>query len=212
MTKPEEELTDQEIYSFIFAPGFSTKEKVTEFSGRGVGMDVVVSNIKSLGGQVTVDSVYGQGSTTIIKIPLTLAIIEGMSVGVGKSCFSIPISYINRSFRPDAGQIFRDPDGTEMIMVEGKCAPVVRLNQVYGIDNAIEDETNGIILILEAGDQKYAVVADKLLGVQEIVVKPVPKYIQKVMKTTGISGCTLLGDGSISLILDPQQLNIMIYE
>ena len=212
LTKPEEELTDQEIYSFIFAPGFSTKEKVTEFSGRGVGMDVVVSNIKSLGGQVTVDSVYGQGSTTIIKIPLTLAIIEGMSVVVGKSCFSIPISYINRSFRPDAGQIFRDPDGTEMIMVEGKCAPVVRLNQVYGIDNAIEDETNGIILILEAGDQKYAVVADKLLGVQEIVVKPVPKYIQKVMKTTGISGCTLLGDGSISLILDPQQLNIMIYE
>ena len=212
LTKPEEELTDQEIYSFIFAPGFSTKEKVTEFSGRGVGMDVVVSNIKSLGGQVTVDSVYGQGSTTIIKIPLTLAIIEGMSVGVGKSCFSIPISYINRSFRPDTGQIFRDPDGTEMIMVEGKCAPVVRLNQVYGIDNAIEDETNGIILILEAGDQKYAVVADKLLGVQEIVVKPVPKYIQKVMKTTGISGCTLLGDGSISLILDPQQLNIMIYE
>ena len=212
LTKPEEELTDQEIYSFIFAPGFSTKEKVTEFSGRGVGMDVVVSNIKSLGGQVTVDSVYGQGSTTIIKIPLTLAIIEGMSVGVGKSCFSIPISYINRSFRPDAGQIFRDPDGTEMSMVEGKCAPVVRLNQVYGIDNAIEDETNGIILILEAGDQKYAVVADKLLGVQEIVVKPVPKYIQKVMKTTGISGCTLLGDGSISLILDPQQLNIMIYE
>ena len=212
LTKPEEELTDQELYSFIFAPGFSTKEKVTEFSGRGVGMDVVVSNIKSLGGQVTVDSVYGQGSTTIIKIPLTLAIIEGMSVGVGKSCFSIPISYINRSFRPDAGQIFRDPDGTEMIMVEGKCAPVVRLNQVYGIDNAIEDETNGIILILEAGDQKYAVVADKLLGVQEIVVKPVPKYIQKVMKTTGISGCTLLGDGSISLILDPQQLNIMIYE
>ena len=212
LTKPEEELTDQEIYSFIFAPGFSTKEKVTEFSGRGVGMDVVVSNIKSLGGQVTVDSVYGQGSTTIIKIPLTLAIIEGMSVGVGKSCFSIPISYINRSFRPDAGQIFRDPDGTEMIMVEGKCAPVVRLNKVYGIDNAIEDETNGIILILEAGDQKYAVVADKLLGVQEIVVKPVPKYIQKVMKTTGISGCTLLGDGSISLILDPQQLNIMIYE
>ena len=206
LTKPEEELTDQEIYSF------TTKEKVTEFSGRGVGMDVVVSNIKSLGGQVTVDSVYGQGSTTIIKIPLTLAIIEGMSVGVGKSCFSIPISYINRSFRPDAGQIFRDPDGTEMIMVEGKCAPVVRLNQVYGIDNAIEDETNGIILILEAGDQKYAVVADKLLGVQEIVVKPVPKYIQKVMKTTGISGCTLLGDGSISLILDPQQLNIMIYE
>ena len=211
LTKPENEYTDREIYSFIFAAGFSTKEAVTEFSGRGVGMDVVVSNIKSLGGDVLVDSEPGQGSLTTIKIPLTLAIIEGMSVSVGHSSFTIPITYISRSFRPEPGQIFQDPDGHEMIMIEGKCCPVLRLYQQYGLEGAVADETKGIMLVLEAGEKKFGVVADKLLGVQEIVVKPVPKYIKKMMKTTGVSGCTLLGDGSISLILDPQLLNKMIY-
>lgn len=211
ITKPESELTDREIYSFIFAPGFSTKEKVTEFSGRGVGMDVVVSNIKSLGGKVIVDSEPGIGSVTTIKIPLTLAIIEGMSVQVGGSRFTIPINYISRSFRPEEGQIFQDPDGQEMIMVQGKCCPVVRLYDMYKIEGAVSEPTEGIVLLLEAGEKIIGVLADKLLGVQEIVVKPVPQYIHKVMQTTGISGCTLLGDGSISLILDPQKMHSMIY-
>lgn len=211
LTKPESELTDREIYSFIFAPGFSTKEKVTEFSGRGVGMDVVVSNIKSLGGKVIVDSEPGIGSVTTIKIPLTLAIIEGMSVQVGGSRFTIPINYISRSFRPEEGQIFQDPDGQEMIMVQGKCCPVVRLYDMYKIEGAVSEPTEGIVLLLEAGEKIIGVLADKLLGVQEIVVKPVPQYIHKVMQTTGISGCTLLGDGSISLILDPQKMHSMIY-
>lgn len=212
INKPEEELTDQEIYSFIFAPGFSTKEKVTEFSGRGVGMDVVVSNIKSLGGKVLVDSVPGIGSTTTIKIPLTLAIIEGMSVAVGDSSFTVPINYISRSFRPEEGEIFQDPDGAEMIMVHGSCYPVVRLYDMYDIENAVTNPTEGILLLLEAGEARFGVLADKLLGVQEIVVKPVPSYISKMVKTTGISGCTLLGDGSISLILDPQQMHNIIFD
>ena len=212
IAKPEAELTDQEIYSFIFAPGFSTKEKVTEFSGRGVGMDVVVSNIKSLGGNVLVDSEPGLGSTTTIKIPLTLAIIEGMSVAVGESTFTVPINYISRSFRPEEGEIFRDPDGSEMIMVQGDCCPVVRLYDIYSIPDAIQEPTEGILMLLEAGDTRFGVMADRLLGVQEIVVKPVPKYISKQVKTTGISGCTLLGDGSISLILDPQQVHNIIFD
>ena len=195
----------------MFAPGFSTKEKVTECSGRGVGMDVVVANIKSLGGQVVVDSIPGQGSTTTIKIPLTLAIIDGMSVGVGDSSFTIPINCISRSFRPEPGQIFRDPDGSEMIMVGEKCCPVIRLYEMYGIEGAVTEPEEGIILILEAGDKIFGILSDKLLGVQEIVVKPIPQFIHKVMQTTGISGCTLLGDGSISLILDPQKLHNMIY-
>lgn len=211
LTRPEEEYTDGEIYSFIFAPGFSTKEKVTEFSGRGVGMDVVVSNIKALGGHVLVDSNPGQGSLTTIRIPLTLAIIDGMSVTVGQSSFTIPISSISRSFRPAPGQIFRDPEGQEMIMVQEKCCPVVRLNELYNIEDAVTEPTEGIVMLLEAGDRTFGVLADRLLGVQEIVVKPVPAYISKVMNTTGISGCTLLGDGSISLILDPQRLHHMIY-
>ncbi|WP_297966108.1 chemotaxis protein CheA [uncultured Anaerovibrio sp.] len=212
LTKPESELTDREIYSFIFAPGFSTKEAVTEFSGRGVGMDVVVSNIKALGGKVIVDSEPGLGSTTTIKIPLTLAIIEGMSVSVGGSRFTVPINYISRSFRPEEGAIFKDPDGSEMIMVQGSCCPVVRLYDMYGIADAIQEPTEGILLLLEAGDTRFGVLADELLGVQEIVVKPVPKYISRMMKTTGISGCTLLGDGSISLIIDPQQVHNIIFD
>lgn len=211
LTKPEEEYTDGEIYSFIFAPGFSTKEKVTEFSGRGVGMDVVVSNIKALGGHVLVDSTPGQGSITTIRIPLTLAIIDGMSVTVGESSFTIPISSISRSFRPEPGQIFRDPDGQEMIMVQESCCPVIRLNELYSIEGAVTEPVEGIVMLLEAGDKTFGVVADRLLGVQEIVVKPVPAYISRVMNTTGISGCTLLGDGSISLILDPQKLHQIIY-
>ncbi|WP_027406707.1 chemotaxis protein CheA [Anaerovibrio sp. RM50] len=212
LTKPESELTDREIYSFIFAPGFSTKEAVTEFSGRGVGMDVVVSNIKSLGGKVIVDSEPGLGSTTTIKIPLTLAIIEGMSVSVGGSRFTVPINYISRSFRPEEGAIFKDPDGSEMIMVQGNCCPVVRLYDMYDIPDAIHEPTDGILLLLEAGEARFGVLADELLGVQEIVVKPVPKYISRMMKTTGISGCTLLGDGSISLIIDPQQVHNIIFD
>ena len=206
-TKPEAELTDAEIYQFIFAPGFSTKEQVTEFSGRGVGMDVVVSNIKALGGSVTVDSRMGHGSTTTIRIPLTLAIIEGMNIEVGESRFTIPISSIRRSFRPGETEVFRDEEGKELLLEDGQCCPVVRLHEVYRIEGAEEDLTQGILVLLDTGQgETLAVHADRLTGVQEIVVKPVPLYLSKLMETTGISGCTLLGDGSISLILDAQQL------
>lgn len=211
LTKPETELTDKEIYSFIFAPGFSTKEKVTEFSGRGVGMDVVVQNIKSLGGSVTVDSNPGAGSTTTIKIPLTLAIIQGMSLAVGKSRYTLPITAIRQSFRPDAREIFRDADGNEMIMVRGECYPVIRLHALYHAQGAQESLAEGILVLVETDQRVLGIFADRLLGVQEIVVKPVPKYIQQLSESNGISGCTLLGDGSISLVLDAQQLGKAVY-
>lgn len=211
LTKPEEEYTDQEIFSFIFAPGFSTKEKVTEFSGRGVGMDVVVQNLRALGGDVFVDSVTGQGSTTIIRIPLTLAIIQGMSVSVGKASYTIPITSISQSFKPLEKDIFTDPDGSEMIMVRGECYPVVRLSELYKVKGAITDLTEGILILVETDKNIMGLFADRLIGVQEIVVKPVPQYIQKVSSTSGITGCTLLGDGSISLILDAQGLGKAIY-
>ena len=210
-TKPEAELTDQEIYSFIFAAGFSTKEKVTEFSGRGVGMDVVVQNIKSLGGSVLVDSIPGHGSTTTLKIPLTLAIIQGMSVAVGKNSYTIPITSIRQSFRPSEGDVFADPDGSEMIMVRGQCYPIVRLGRLYHVEQSVADLTEGILILVETGKKIMGIFADRLIGVQEIVVKPVPQYIQQVSHTDGITGCTLLGDGSISLILDAQRLGNEIY-
>lgn len=211
LTKPEAEYTDQEIYHFIFAAGFSTNDNVTEFSGRGVGMDVVVSNIKSLGGSVSMDSDPGKGSTTTIRIPLTLAIIEGMSVGVGSARFTVPISAIRRSIRPKPGEVFKDTDGREMIMEDGECCPVVRLDKIYGIKDAEQDINRGILMLLESrGGGLFALHADELMGVQEIVVKPVPKYISYLADKTGISGCTLLGDGSISLILDAQILGSIL--
>ena len=211
ITKPEAELTDREIYSFIFAPGFSTKEQVTEFSGRGVGMDVVVSNIKQLGGEVVVDSVPGQGSTTTLKIPLTLAIIEGMSMSVGNRSYTIPIMSVRQSFRPNPDDIFFDPDGTEMIMVRGECYPVVRLSRLFGVQDAVEKLDDGILILVETDKKTMGVFADRLIGVSEIVVKPVPKYIEKISQKTGVVGCTLLGDGNISLILGAQNLYKAIF-
>lgn len=201
-TKPEDELTDKEIYSFIFHPGFSTNEKVTEFSGRGVGMDVVLSNIKTMGGTVLVDSVPGQGSITTLKIPLTLAIIECMSIVVGSARYTVPINSIRQSFRPAKEQIIHDPDHGEMIMVRGEIFPIVRLGSLYKVPDAETELENGILLLVEADGRVIGLFADRLLGVQDIVVKPVPKYIQRMSNSCGIAGCTILGDGSISLIID----------
>ena len=211
LTKPEAEYTDKEVYNFIFAPGFSTNDQVTEYSGRGVGMDVVVSNIKALGGKVTVDSTPGQGSTTTIRIPLTLAIVDGMNLEVGSSSFTLPISAIRRSFRPEASQVFIDAEGREMLIEDGRCCPIVRLGQVYGIEDAEPDLTQGILLLVESEDRLFALAADRLLGVQQIVVKPLSAYLGNVTKKTGITSCTLLGDGSISLIIDPAKTAELIY-
>lgn len=210
-TNPEAELTDREIYSFIFAPGFSTNEKITEFSGRGVGMDVVLQNIKALSGTVSVDSTPGQGSVTTLRIPLTLAIIRGMSIAAGQARYTIPITSIRQSFRPEAKDVFQNPDGGEMIMVRGECYPIVRLYEVYHVQDAVRDIDKGILVLVETDKKILGIFADCLLGVQEIVVKPVPAFIQKISNTHGITGCTLLGDGSISLILDAQSLSSQIY-
>lgn len=206
LTKPEEEYTDSEVYSFIFAPGFSTKEQVTEFSGRGVGMDVVVSNLRALGGTVTVDSIPGEGSTTVIRIPLTLAIVDGMCMRVGSSEFTIAISAIRRTFRPLREQIFVDTAGRELFMEQGAPCPIVRLATLYGLDSGVTDPTEGILLVTEHDGRPLALLADELLGVQQIVVKPVPPYIKQLTHSASITGCTLLGDGSISLIIDPVKI------
>ena len=211
LTKPEEEYTDQEVYGFIFAAGFSTNDEVTQYSGRGVGMDVVVSNIHGLGGSVTVDSEEGKGTVTTIRIPLTLAIVDAMVLRVGQSRYTLPIRYIRRSFRPAEGQVFLDAEGREMVMEAGRCCPVLRLARLYGIEGAQEDLTQAILLRVEADGKPFLLAADELLGVQQIVVKPVPKYIRSMTAKTGLTGCTLLGDGGISLIIDPEKTVRLIY-
>ncbi len=202
LNKSVDEMTDKEIYSLIFLPGFSTKENVTEFSGRGVGMDVVTKNIEKVGGSVSVDSSPSKGTVVTLKIPLTLAIIEGMNISVGKSYYTIPITSIKESFRPKKDEVITDPDGSEMIMVRGQCYPIFRLHELYNIKTDITDFTEGIIVMVENDEKSYCIFADQLLGQQQVVVKTLPNYIKKTRNIKGLAGCTLLGDGSISLILD----------
>jgi two-component system chemotaxis sensor kinase CheA len=198
-SKAESELSEREIFSFIFLPGFSMKEAVTEFSGRGVGMDVVVKNIEKVGGMVEIISKKDVGTTINIKIPLTLAIIDGMAVTVGSSSYIIPTIAIKESFRPKGNELITDPDGNEMILIRGKCYPIIRLHKQFGIQTNITSMTDGIILMIEDENGSVCLFADALIGEQQVVVKSLPAYLKKVK---GIAGCTLLGDGSISLIID----------
>lgn len=202
VTKTYEEMTDREIYNLILNPGFSTKEEVTEFSGRGVGMDVVAKNIESIGGAVIVDSVPGEGMTIILKIPLTLAIIEGMNIKVGNARFTLPIVTIKESFRPELSKIIKDTEGREMIMVRGLCYPILRLHEFYMIPTEIKEFNEGILIMVEEDDRSACIFADELIGQQQVVVKALPEYVKKFKQIKGLGGCTLLGDGSISLILD----------
>ncbi|WP_286947908.1 chemotaxis protein CheA [Acetobacterium sp. UBA5834] len=202
LTKPEAEMSDREIFKLILLPGFSTKESITEFSGRGVGMDVVTKNLEEVGGTVLVDSEIDRGTTITLKIPLTLAIVEGMNIRVGKSRYTIPITTISESFRPNLKDCMMDPDNNEMVMVRGQCFPILRLHQHYQIKNAETDLTKGILIMVEQDEKVICVFADELLGQQQVVVKALPNYVNTMKKVLGLAGCTLLPDGSISLIMD----------
>ncbi len=200
--KSENELSDREIYSCIFHPGFSTNDQVTEFSGRGVGMDVVTKNIGAVGGTVTVDSIRDEGTMITLKIPLTLAIMNGMIVRVGKSIFTVPIISIKESFKAKEKDLITDPDGNEMIMIRGECYPVLRLHEIYKVNTDISNIPDGIIVMVENEGKGLCIFVDGLIGEQQVVVKALPSYIRNIKKVRGLAGCTLLGDGSISLILD----------
>ena len=201
--KPENEMTDKEIYSLIFAAGFSTNQVVTEFSGRGVGMDVVQRNVEKMGGSISVDSVPDRGMSVQFRIPLTLAIITGMQVSVAGSIFILPLLSITKSFKPSPGEVFNDPDGNEMILIRGKCYPVVRLHRLFNIEGAKTRPEDGILVLLEGDQHSYCLFVDSLIGEQQTVIKPLPPYITRSLGWQhGIAGCTILGDGSVSLILD----------
>ena len=191
--------TDNEIYRFITLPGFSTKEQVTEYSGRGVGMDVVVKNIQSIGGRLEISSELNKGSEMRLVIPLTLAIINGIVIQAGNSSFVIETSSVKEFVRLTENSIVTEPDGEEYIILRGEAYPFLRLSRRFELDNALEKVDDGIVMVLEHENTQVCVLIDKLVREQEIVVKPIPSYVKKVK---GISGCTQLGDGSIALILD----------
>jgi two-component system chemotaxis sensor kinase CheA len=199
VNKADNELTDNEVYALIMLPGFSTQEKVTEFSGRGVGMDVVKKNIEGVGGAISLSSVPGKGTEVLIKIPLTLAIIDGIEIGVAQSRFTIPTTSIRESFQVSDDKVIADSDGNEIIMIRGQCYPVLRIGRLFGVKNARTDFDTGILVMVEGNGRAACLFADRLIGEQQVVVKALPRYIKHV---PGIAGCTILGDGSISLILD----------
>ena len=198
-SKPESAYTDKEVYQFITLPGFSTKEKVTEYSGRGVGMDVVLSNIASIGGSLEIESEKGKGSKMILKIPLTLAIIDGIVMKVGDTSFVIETGAVKEFVSVNEDMMIHDPDHREFVMIRGECYPVLRVGDRYHLSGYQTDVEKGMMVIMEVDGQHLCLFVDSLVGKQEIVVKPIPAYVKKVK---GLSGCTQLGDGSIALILD----------
>lgn len=208
LTKPESEYSKKEALGLVMLPGFSTNQEVTEFSGRGVGMDVVKKNVESVGGVVALTSEVGKGTTFTMKIPLTLAIVDGMKVTVGKSIFTIPIANIRQSFKITTDEILRDENNCEIVERMGIFYPVVRLHQFYNIDTDVTSLEEGILLWVETSDRSFCLFVDELVGEQQVVVKPLPAFLNYFeLKDFGISGCTILGDGNISIILDIQSLH-----
>lgn len=193
------DFSESEIFRFITLPGFSTKEQVTEYSGRGVGMDVVVKSIQSIGGRLDITSEEGHGSEMTMVIPLTLAIINGIVVQVGASYFVLETASIKEFVRVGEEKIIQEPDGEEYIVLRGEPFPFIRLSERFQLPNAQKSVDDGMVVVMEHEGRQICIMIDRLLQEQEIVVKPIPSYIKKIK---GLSGCTQLGDGSIALIMD----------
>ncbi len=207
LTKPASDYSKKEILSLLLLPGFSTNEEVTEFSGRGVGMDVVKKNVEAVGGTISITSETGKGSCTTLKIPLTMAITDGMEVSVGKSLFTIPIANIRQSFKPQKEEVILDANGNEIIKCLDAFYPIIRIHELYNIETEVTNIEDGILIWVETADKSYCLFVDELLGEQQVVVKPLSPFLGNFnIKSSGIGGCTILGDGNISLILDISNL------
>ena len=196
-------LTDEEVWNFIFEPGFSTAEVVTDISGRGVGMDVVRQNIERLRGQIHVSSRFGIGTTVTLRIPLTLASMDVMLVRVGTARYAIPLGSVRQSFRPRGGDITTTMDGLEVVRVREALYPIVRLHEAFEQTSDTNDLTAGILVIVESHTRKACLFVDEVIGQQQTVIKSLSQYIGTV---SGLSGCMILSDGHIGLILDPEDL------
>ncbi|NIF81002.1 chemotaxis protein CheA [Paraburkholderia sp. Cy-641] len=197
-------MSDEEVWNLIFLPGFSTAEQVTDVSGRGVGMDVVKRNIQSMGGHVEITSHAGKGSTTRIVLPLTLAILDGMSVKVGNEIFILPLNFVMESLQPLAEDIYTVANGERVVRVRGEYLPLVALHEVFNVADAKQDPTQSIVTIMQTEGRRFAMLIDELVGQQQVVVKNLETNYRKVH---GISAATILGDGSVALIVDVAALN-----
>jgi two-component system chemotaxis sensor kinase CheA len=197
-------LSDNEIYNLIFQPGFSTAAQVTNVSGRGVGMDVVRRHIEKLRGRIEIRSTVGTGATFLLKLPLTLAIIEGLVVGVGNERYIVPLFAIREMFRPTAETIWTVQQRAEMALVRGSLLPVVRLYRIFHVQPKSEDPLAGVLVVAEVEGQRFCVLVDELIGKQEVVIKTLGETFKNV---TGVAGGAILGDGRVGLILDLDRIS-----
>ena len=192
-------MSDNEVWQLIFEPGFSTADKVTDVSGRGVGMDVVKRNIAEMGGSVEIESMTGIGTRMTVRLPLTLAILDGMSVAVGGETYVLPLNYIVESLQPETAQIRTLSGMGHVIQVRGEYLPVIRMHEVFGCTEAQTDLMKGLMIVVEASGHKAALFVDSLLGQHQVVIKSLDANFRRVQ---GISGATIMGDGTVALIID----------
>lgn len=198
-----DKLSDDQIWQLIFRPGFSTADAITDVSGRGVGMDVVKRNIEGLGGNIAIKTAAGKGTTFTLKLPLTLAIIDGMTVRVGAETYIVPLVSIVESLQAKAGSVKSVIGTGELLNVRGHYVPVVRLYEAFGVQPDCTDPYKGILVILETEGERVAVMVDELVGQQQVVIKSLERNFRKV---DGIAGATILGDGTVGFILDVRGL------
>jgi two-component system chemotaxis sensor kinase CheA len=199
LVKPDANLSDKEIYQLIFEPGFSTAEKITDISGRGVGMDVVRKHVEKLRGRIEITSAINKGTTFFLHLPLTLAVIEGLVVLVGDSRYIIPIFSIHELMRPTAELLFTVQGRDEMVLIRGELLPMIRLHHRLGITPKTTDPCEGLLIIAESATKRFALLVDDLMGRQEVVIKGLGDTFKE---NTNLAGCAVLGDGRVGLILD----------
>ena len=199
-----DDMADADVWQLLFAPGFSTAAAVTDLSGRGVGMDVVKRNIVSLGGQVTLSSRAGQGTRVEIRLPLTLAILDGMLVGVGDEIYVIPLNFVSQSLCPVQDDIRSIAGTSQVVRVRDQYIPILSLRQLFAVDGATPALTDSVLVVTEADGRRVALQVDALLGHQQVVIKNLEEHYRHVF---GVSGATILGDGRVSLILDAAELS-----
>ena len=198
-----DQMSDSEVWQLIFAPGFSTADVVTDVSGRGVGMDVVKRNITAMNGTVEIDSAEGYGMRVAVRLPLTLAIMDGMSVGVGDEVYILPLSSVVESFQVKDDSLSTVGQGAQLVKVRDEYMPVIELEKVFDVPRFDQERSGAIMVVIEADGIRVALLVDELLGQQQVVVKNLEANYRKV---PNISGATILGDGKVALILDTAAL------
>ncbi len=192
-------MSDREVFNMVFLPGFSTAEKITDISGRGVGMDVVRRNIEDLRGQIEISSELGKGSVFTIRMPLTLAIIDGMVIRAGQERYIIPILSIVRSVRPQKEDLSTVLNRGEMLSLHGELIPLLKLGRFFNIDGVEQDPSKAIVVVVEDDGRQTGILADELLGQQQVVIKSLGEVFRNI---AAISGGAIMPDGRVGMILD----------